>query len=87
MSALIRPTFRLQDEAEAVESLLRKYASVPMDLADACLVRMTDLHRDCVVLTLDTEFRDIYRRRGRKIIPCQLPPGAQRRKRRGGRSS
>jgi predicted nucleic acid-binding protein len=79
---LIRPTFRLQEEAAAIQSLLRRYASVPMALADACLVRMTEMHPDCVLLTIDSEFRDIYRRRGRQVIRCLLPPqvGSQRRK-------
>jgi hypothetical protein len=50
-----------------------------MDLADACLVRMSEVHPDSVVLTVDTEFRDVYRRNGRQVIPTLLPPGAGRR--------
>ena len=50
------------------------------DLADACLVRMSEIHSDCVVLTIDSGFRDVYRRHGRKAIPTRLPP-----KVRGGR--
>ena len=84
---LLQPSFRLQDEAQAVEALLRRYASVPMDLADACLVRMADQHAGHVLLTIDSEFRDIYRRRDRKIIPCDLPPGVRRRRRKPSRSS
>jgi predicted nucleic acid-binding protein len=78
---LVRPTFRLHEEASAVQGLLKRYASVPMDLADACLVRMTETHPDCELLTIDTEFRDIYRRRGRQVIPCKLPPDAPTRSR------
>lgn len=84
---LIRPTFRLQDDAERVGGLLRRYASVPMDLADACMVRMSESHPDCVLLTIDSEFRDIYRRSDRRVIPCLLPPGVRRRKRQRRRSS
>jgi hypothetical protein len=32
------------------------------------------------VLTVDSEFRDVYRRNGRKVIPAMLPPGARRRR-------
>lgn len=70
---LVRPSFRLQDEAAAVRQLMNRYASVRMDLADACLVRMTELHGDCELLTIDGEFRDVYRRRGRQVIPTAMP--------------
>ena len=56
----------------AVLKLLEKYADVPMSFADACLVRMTEMMNDPVLLTTDTDFR-IYRRHGRQIIPCVLP--------------
>jgi hypothetical protein len=72
--------FDLRAEAPAVTKLLRRYGSPPMDLADACLVRMSELHADCAVLTVDSEFRDIYRRSGRQVIPTLLPPGARRRR-------
>jgi predicted nucleic acid-binding protein len=76
---VLQPTFDLHGEAEAVRGLLRRYRSVPMDLADACLVRMSELHTDCVVLTVDSEFRDVYRRNGRQVIPTLLPSGTRRR--------
>ena len=70
---VVRPVFRLEEEAAAVKTLLSKYGDVPMDLADACLVRMTELYAESVLVTVDTEFRDIYRRLGRKHIPTVLP--------------
>lgn len=48
---------------------MNKYASVPMSLADACLVRMTELNARSAVLTLDKDFR-IYRRNGRQVVPA-----------------
>jgi hypothetical protein len=45
---------------------------VPMTFADACLVRMSEILPDPLVLTTDADFR-IYRRFGRQIIPCFLP--------------
>jgi predicted nucleic acid-binding protein len=76
---VLRATFDLQGEVTAVTGLLRRYRSLPMDLADACLVRMSELHADCAVLTVDSEFRDVYRRNGRQVIPTLLPPGTRRR--------
>jgi predicted nucleic acid-binding protein len=70
---LLTSSFRLEEHAETTTRLMRRYASVPMDLADACLVRMTELAEDPVVLTLDDDFL-IYRRHGRQRIPTIMPP-------------
>ncbi len=51
---------RLSASAAAVSELMRKYAAVPMDLADACLVHMASEHRTARILTLDREFK-VYR--------------------------
>lgn len=77
LAALLRrravvPLFRLGDDVEGVLRLMHKYANVPMSFADACLVRMTETVADPVLLTTDTDFR-IYRRHGRRAIPCILP--------------
>ncbi len=45
-----------------------------MSLADACLVRMSELWEGYPLLTLDSDFR-IYRRHRRQHIRCVLPPG------------
>ncbi len=58
--------------ADEVLALMEKYADVPMSFADACLVRMTEVSSDPTLLTTDTDFR-IYRRHGRKAIPCIMP--------------
>jgi len=64
--------FNLDQSLEAVLTLLRKYASVPMSLADACLVRMCETVADPVILTTDSDFR-IYRRHSRQVVPCIVP--------------
>lgn len=64
--------FELENHLDAVLTMLKKYADVPMSLADGCLVRMTEALDDTVILTTDTDFR-IYRRRGRQVVPCVLP--------------
>ena len=63
---------QLGETPEEVLRLMLKYADVPMSLADACLVRMTEVLTDPVLLTTDTDFR-IYRRHGRRTIPCAMP--------------
>jgi uncharacterized protein len=65
--------FSLQAELPAVRSLMTKHASVPMALADACLVRMSELESKARVITLDSAFK-LYRRNRRQNIPC-LSPG------------
>jgi uncharacterized protein len=60
------------EEIDDVLKLMGKYADVPMSFADACLVRMSEILADPVLLTLDTHFR-IYRRHGRRTVPCAMP--------------
>jgi len=64
--------FQLDEHITDVIKLLQKYADVPMSLADACLVRMTEVLSDSALLTTDSDFR-IYRRHGRQTVPCVLP--------------
>ena len=66
------PAFTVADGLDPVLKLLQKYGNVPMSLADACLVRMTETYPDPVLLTTDTDFR-IYRRHSRQVIPCVIP--------------
>ena len=65
-------TFTLDNNMDAVLKLLQKYADVPMSLADACLVRMTETLPDPIILTTDSDFR-IYRRHSRQVVPCVMP--------------
>ena len=69
---LIQIPFNLQAEATAIVSLLTKYKNVPMSLADACLVRMSEQISDSVICTLDGDFK-IYRKDKRKVIPVIMP--------------
>ena len=77
LSALLRRralivAFDLDNDVESVLKLLQKYVDVPMSLADACLVRMTETLPNPVILTTDSDFR-IYRRHSRQMIPCMMP--------------
>ena len=69
---LLAVRFRLEEELSAIRVLMDKYEDVPMSLADASLVRMTEQIADSVVFTLDRDFK-IYRRSRRKVIPTILP--------------
>jgi uncharacterized protein len=66
--------FDLSEQTASVLSLLKKYRDRNMDLADACIVRMTELMRDCQVVTLDRADFTVYRRNGRDLIPLIVPP-------------
>ena len=68
----LRPAFSLAEHLPAVLKLMEKYADVPMSLADACLVRMTETHADSLLLTTDADFR-VYRRHSRQVLPCRMP--------------
>ncbi len=68
----VRVAYGLRDEGKPVFDLMDKYADVPMSVADACLVRMTETLPDPIVLTTDADFK-IYRRHGRQVVPCRLP--------------
>ena len=65
-------SFSLVDEVDRVRALAEKYRDVPMSLADACLVRMSELHPGSVVFTLDCDFA-VYRRHRRQAIPLLAP--------------
>jgi uncharacterized protein len=68
----LRLAFNLDRELAEVLDLRAKYADVPMSLADACLVRMTETLPDPLLVTGDADF-EIYRRHSRQIIPCLMP--------------
>ncbi len=68
----LKSVFCLNGEIEPVCDLLRKYADVPMSLADACLVRMSELYPKHRVLTLDSDFH-VYRRNRQQVIPLLTP--------------
>ena len=64
--------FALAENVSPVVRLMEKYSDVPMSLADACLVRMTETLRDPIILTTDHDFR-VYRQHSRQVVPCATP--------------
>lgn len=61
-----------EDGFVPVLDLLEKYADIPMSIADAFLVRLTEILSDPILFTTDSDFK-IYRRLGRKSIPTRTP--------------
>ena len=68
----IAPLLGSADDATAVARLIRRYANVPMSLADACLVRIVESREEASVMTLDSDFR-VYRQHQRRVIPLLIP--------------
>ncbi len=66
--------FDLAAETRDILDLLQKYRDRKMELADACLVRMTELNSQCKIWTVDREDFSVYRRHGRQVVPCEFPP-------------
>ncbi len=69
---LLSLPFKLENEIIPIKGLLNKYNNIPMSLADACLVRMSEQITGSVIFTLDGDFK-IYRKNKRNIIPTIMP--------------
>ena len=69
---ILQIDFSLSGEISKIKSLMNNYADVPMSLADACLVRMSELLDNSIVFTTDSDFH-IYRRNGKQKIDLIIP--------------
>lgn len=65
--------FDLDENRAEVLALVRKYRDQEIDLADACVVRMSELYEDSVVYTVDRKDFIVYRRHGRRPVRCSFP--------------
>jgi uncharacterized protein len=63
---------QVQDQHAALLAMVKRYVNVPMSLADACIVRLAEMHTKSQVFTLDSDF-NIYRKNGRQVI-AQISP-------------
>lgn len=68
----LRLDFRIADHVAELRALLRRYRDRPMSLADACLVRMAEIHKRHRVFTLDSDFM-VYRKNGREPLALIHP--------------
>ena len=68
----LRLSFGIAEHVDALHRLMDKYLDTPMSLADACIVRMAEVHDRHAVLTLDSDFL-IYRKHGRSPLTLISP--------------
>ena len=69
---LIKIDFNIESEVETISKLMKKYKDVPISLADACLIKMSEQIKNSIVITLDSDFR-LYRKNRVNVIPTIMP--------------
>jgi predicted nucleic acid-binding protein len=69
---VLQVAMEIKNHLADLRTLMRRYRDRPMSLADACLVRLAELHPTGRVLTFDGDFL-IYRRHGNQVIPVLMP--------------
>jgi len=73
---LVTLAFDCRDHLAQLAALAERYADRQPDLADLCLIRMSELNPKHSVVTVDREDFRIYRRNKRETIPLVSPPEA-----------
>jgi predicted nucleic acid-binding protein len=71
---LMTLAFDCRDHLPQLATLAERYANRHPDLADLCLVRMSELHPRHSVITIDRQDFRVYRRNKREMIPLVCPP-------------
>ncbi len=71
---LVTLAFDVNDHVPQLAALARRYGDRQPDLADLCLIRMSELHPRHSVITVDREDFKVYRRNKREVIPLICPP-------------
>jgi predicted nucleic acid-binding protein len=71
---LVRPTFAVGEHLPRLVELAARYADRKPDLADLCLIRLSELHPKYLVITTDVADFRVYRRGRREAIPLIIPP-------------
>ena len=66
-------SFDCNDHLPQLADLAKRYADQQPDLADLCLIRMSELYPHHRVITADKDFR-VYRRNKREVIPLICRP-------------
>jgi uncharacterized protein len=73
---MLRMAFDFARNLDQLRDLARRYEDRRPDLADLCLVRMSELYPRHAVITIDENDFRVYRRNKREIIPTICPPHA-----------
>lgn len=71
----VEVAFAADDHLSHLVELCERYSDRAPDLADLCLIRMSEMNPDHSVVTTDREDFRVYRRNKREIIPLICPPG------------
>jgi uncharacterized protein len=71
---LVEVAFDCRDHWPQLETLAGRYADRKPDLADLCLIRLSELHPHHSVVTVDRDDFKVYRRNKREAIPIICPP-------------
>jgi len=71
---LVALAFDCRDHLPHLTSLAERYADRKPDLADLCLIRMSELNPRHSVVTVDRADFRVYRRNKREAIPLVCPP-------------
>ena len=71
---LVALSFDCRENLSQLDALARRYADRQPDLADLCLVRMSELYPRHRVITVDRRDFRVYRRNKRETIPLICPP-------------
>lgn len=71
---LISLAFDCQDHLPQLRVLAKRYSDRKPDLADLCLIRMSELYPQYSVITVDRADFRVYRRNKREAIPLICPP-------------
>jgi predicted nucleic acid-binding protein len=66
--------FDLRGNLNEVLDLAERYRDRSPDLADLCLIRMSELYERLPVFTVDEKDFRVYRRNKRDVIPIICPP-------------
>jgi uncharacterized protein len=71
---LLQVAFECSEHIKPLQELARRYADRKPDLADLCLIRMSELYPRHIVITVDQNDFRVYRRNKREAIPLLCPP-------------
>jgi len=73
---MLRVAFDFSKNISELRELADRYADRKPDLADLCLIRMSELHPRHPVITVDESDFRVYRRNKREAIPLLCPSRA-----------
>jgi hypothetical protein len=71
---LLQVAFDFSENLPQLRDLARRYADRKPDLADLCVIRMSEIYPRHTVITVDESDFRVYRKNKRETIPILCPP-------------